>query len=171
MTQPVEPLFNKLLRCLILTFREISKHGDWYLKLSNRSEISQTEQQHSRWFSWQITERSGIFYINIAASILQESRCQLSPNRYRCGSGLETKMEKWKNGPKTHSADPPRTPASAPPPHHHSINMSQESGVFYLQQQKTSHQTMTEIPTTQEATQRYNEIGTSLKRNNNLEWC
>ena len=72
-----------------------------------------------------------------------------------------------KNGSKTHSADPPRTPASAPPPHHHSGNRSQESGVFYLQQQNTSHQTMTEIPTIQ----RYNEIGTSLKRNNNLEWC
>ena len=40
----VETLFNKLLKCLILTFREIPKPGDWYLKLSNRSEISQTEQ-------------------------------------------------------------------------------------------------------------------------------
>ena len=57
----VEALFNKLLKCLILTFREVPKPGDWYLKLPNRSEISQTEQQHNSWFSCQITERSGYF--------------------------------------------------------------------------------------------------------------
>ena len=57
----VETLFNKLLKCLILTFRELPKPGDWYLKISNRSEISQTEQQHNSWFSCQITERSGYF--------------------------------------------------------------------------------------------------------------
>ena len=60
-TLPVETLFSKL-RCLILTFSEIPKPGDWYLKLSNRSEISETEQQHSSWFSSQITERSGYFW-------------------------------------------------------------------------------------------------------------
>ena len=52
---------DKLLKCYILTFREIPKPGDWYLKFSNRSEISQTEQQHYSWFSYQITERSGYF--------------------------------------------------------------------------------------------------------------
>ena len=57
-TLPVETLLNKLLRCLILTCCEIPKPRDWYLKLSNRSEIS---QQHSSWFSCQITERSGYF--------------------------------------------------------------------------------------------------------------
>ena len=110
----VKTLFNKLLKCLILTFREFPKPRDWYLKLSNRSETSHTEQQHSSWFSCQITERSGYFNINIAAAILQESWCQLSPNR---------KAER-KNGSKTHSVDPPRTPASAPPPHRHSGNKS-----------------------------------------------
>ena len=58
----VETLFNKLLKCLILIFRELPKPGDWYSKLSNRSEISQTEQQHNSWFSCQITERSSYFW-------------------------------------------------------------------------------------------------------------
>ena len=35
--------FNKLLKCLILTFCDITKPGESYLKLSNRSEISLTE--------------------------------------------------------------------------------------------------------------------------------
>ena len=39
----VDILFNKLLKCLILTFRDITKPGESYLKLSNRSEISLTE--------------------------------------------------------------------------------------------------------------------------------
>ena len=108
-TLPVETLFNKLLRCLILTFREILKPGDWYLKLSNRSEISQTEKQHSSWFSCQLTERSGSFNIDIAASILQDHRWQLSPNRYR-SAGRSGKMVP---GPIV------RIRRGHPPPHRH----------------------------------------------------
>ena len=49
---------------------------------------------------------------------------------------------------------------------------SQESGVFYLQQQKNIASNNDGDTTTQEATQRYNnKIDSSLKRNNNLEWC
>ena len=49
---------------------------------------------------------------------------------------------------------------------------SQESGVFYLQQQKNIALNNDGDTTTQEATQRYNnKIDSSLKRNNNLEWC
>ena len=57
----VETLVNELLKCLILTVRETLEPRDWYFKPSNRSEISQTEQQHNSWFSCQITERSGYF--------------------------------------------------------------------------------------------------------------
>ena len=60
-TLQVGTLFNKLLKSLILTFRELPKPGDWYLKLSSHSEISQTEQQHNSYVSCQITERSGYF--------------------------------------------------------------------------------------------------------------
>ena len=118
----VEALFNKLLKCLILTFREIPKPGDWYLKLPNRSEISQTEQQHNSWFSCQITERSGYFLYQYSG--FDTSR-ELMPvisklNRYH------SRAER-KNGSRTHSADPPRTPASAPPPHRHSGNTQKEN--------------------------------------------
>ena len=48
--------------------------------------------------------------------------------------------------------------------------MSKESVVFYLQQQKNIASN-NDGDTTKEATHRYNEIDTSLKRNNNQEWC
>ena len=51
-----------------------------------------------------------------------------------------------------------------------STGSGQESGAFYLKQQKniTSN---SDRDTTKDATQQYNEIDTILKRNNNLEWC
>ena len=117
----VETLFSKLLKCLILTFREIPKPGDWYLKLSNRSEISQTEQQHNSWFSCQITERSGYFLYQYSGfDTSRESMPIVS-------KPLPLRRAERKNGSRTHSADPPRTPASAPPPHRHSGNTQHEN--------------------------------------------
>ena len=98
----VETLFNKLLNCVILTFREIPKPGDLYLKLSNRSEISQTEQQHNSGFSCPITERSG--YFNIKYSGFDTSRELM----LIVSKPLLLRRAERKNGSRTHSADPPR---------------------------------------------------------------
>ena len=119
-TLPVETLFSKL-RCLILTFSEIPKPGDWYLKLSNRSEISETEKQHSSWFSSQITERSGYFWYWYSG--FDTSR-ESMPN---VSKPLPLRMAERKNGSRTHSADPSRTSAYAPLPHRLSGNTQHEN--------------------------------------------
>ena len=120
-TQQVETLFNKLLKCLILTFREIPKPGDWYWKLSNRSDISQTEQQHNSWFSCQITERSGYFLYQYSG--FHTSR-ELMPS---VSKPLPIRGVERKNGSKTHSADPPRKPVTASPLHRHGGNTQHEN--------------------------------------------
>ena len=77
----VETLFNKLLKCFILTFRETPKARRLILSIAlkfhrrNRSTVADSPVK--------LRSNRGIFIINIAASILQESWCQLSPNRYR----------------------------------------------------------------------------------------
>ena len=129
----VETLFNKLLRYLILTFCEIQKPGDWYLKLHNRSEISQTEQQHNSWFSCQITERSGYFYNNIAAFILQEVWSKLSPNRYR-SAGRNGKMAP---GPIL------RIRRGHPPPHRHRTTIVETHNMKTLKPKNPLRSTVT----------------------------
>ena len=53
--------------------------------------------------------------------------------------------------------------------------VSQESGVraqeYFIYNNIKNIASNNDGDTTQEATQRYKEIDTSLKRNNNLEWC
>ena len=108
-TLPVEALFNRLLKYLILTFRETSKPGSWYnspitLKFDRRIR-STTAIRPVQFQSYR-----SIFNIDIVASILQETWGQLSPNRYR-SAGRNGEMAQ---GPIP--GDPPRTPASVPPP-------------------------------------------------------
>ena len=62
----------------------------------------------------------GIFNINIAASTSRELMPIIS-------KPLPLRRAERKNGFRTHSADPPRTPASAPPPHCHSGNTQHEN--------------------------------------------
>ena len=103
----VKTLFNKLLKCLI----------QWNPKA--RRLILKAPQS-----LWNFTHGTaaqqlillsnyraiGVFLnINIAASILQESWCQLSPNRYR-SAGRNEKMAPWPILWIRHGH---------PPPHHH----------------------------------------------------
>ena len=89
-------LFNKLLRCLILTFRELPKPGDWNIELSNRSEISQTEQQHSSWFSCQITKRPGYFWYQYGGC---DTSGELMPNVSQPLPLRKAERKKWLQDP------------------------------------------------------------------------
>ena len=111
-TLSVESLFNHLLRCLILRFREMSRPGDWHsstitLKFDRLINSTTAGRPVGDWIN---------FNINITTSILQETCGQLSPNCYH-SAGRSGKM-----APGPIPADPPRTHASVPLPPRHGGN-------------------------------------------------
>ena len=93
-TLPVDALFNKLLRCLILRFREISKPWDWHSSTIASKFDRQISSTTAGWHVQFQSDRS-IFDINFTASILQDTWGQLSPNRYHTAG----RNKKWLQDP------------------------------------------------------------------------